>query len=280
YLHFISLYHFQRNMDISMGKISCIFLLYGPAGAPGRPGPAGAPGRPGPAGAPGRPGPAGAPGRPGPTGAPGRPGPAGAPGRPGPAGAPDRQGPAGAPGRPGPVGAPGRPGPVGAPGRPGHAGAPALSEPFPHHSTAAGPAGKQRYGKKCMCIAVRGQLSEYFSLPHLAVCSALLSPWPAGLVSDPGTEPLPLQLDPGFPDRLTQVVRVGNNTSTMRILNTGAPQGCVLSAVLYSLFTHDCPPSAAAPGCSCQGQLLSCCSLASSFIFSFRKWFSSLHRFS
>uniref|UniRef100_A0AAZ3QW38 Uncharacterized protein n=1 Tax=Oncorhynchus tshawytscha TaxID=74940 RepID=A0AAZ3QW38_ONCTS len=172
-----------------MGKISCIFLLYGPAGAPGRPGPAGAPGRPGPAGAPGRPGPAGAPGRPGPTGAPGRPGPAGAPGRPGPAGAPDRQGPAGAPGRPGPVGAPGRPGPVGAPGRPGHAGAPALSEPFPHHSTAAGPAGllgtpdnpvsdRERKGKKCMCIAVRGQLSEYFSLPHLAVCSALLSPWP------------------------------------------------------------------------------------------------------
>ena len=37
-----------------------------------------------------------------------------------------------------------------------------------------------------------------------------------------------------------QVVRVGNNTSAMLILNTGAPQGCVLSPVLYSLFTHDC----------------------------------------
>ena len=37
-----------------------------------------------------------------------------------------------------------------------------------------------------------------------------------------------------------QVVKVGNNTSTSLILNTGAPQGCVLSPLLYSLFTHDC----------------------------------------
>ena len=38
----------------------------------------------------------------------------------------------------------------------------------------------------------------------------------------------------------TQVVRVGNNTSTMLILNTGAPQGYMLSPLLYLLFTHDC----------------------------------------
>ena len=37
-----------------------------------------------------------------------------------------------------------------------------------------------------------------------------------------------------------QVVRVGNNTSATLILNPGAPQGCVLSHLLYSLFTHDC----------------------------------------
>uniref|UniRef100_A0A8L0DMF9 Reverse transcriptase domain-containing protein n=1 Tax=Oncorhynchus mykiss TaxID=8022 RepID=A0A8L0DMF9_ONCMY len=37
-----------------------------------------------------------------------------------------------------------------------------------------------------------------------------------------------------------QVVRVGNNISSPLILNTGAPQGCVLSPLLYSLFTHDC----------------------------------------
>uniref|UniRef100_A0A8K9XHI6 Reverse transcriptase domain-containing protein n=1 Tax=Oncorhynchus mykiss TaxID=8022 RepID=A0A8K9XHI6_ONCMY len=37
-----------------------------------------------------------------------------------------------------------------------------------------------------------------------------------------------------------QVVRVGNNISTPLILNTGAPQVCVLSPLLYNLFTHDC----------------------------------------
>jgi hypothetical protein len=35
------------------------------------------------------------------------------------------------------------------------------------------------------------------------------------------------------------VVKVGNNTTSL-ILNTEAPQGCVLSPLLYSLFTHDC----------------------------------------
>jgi hypothetical protein len=38
----------------------------------------------------------------------------------------------------------------------------------------------------------------------------------------------------------TQVVRVGNNTSATWILNTVASQGCMLSSLLYSLFTHDC----------------------------------------
>ena len=36
------------------------------------------------------------------------------------------------------------------------------------------------------------------------------------------------------------MVKVGNNTSATLILNTGAPQVCVLSPLLYSLFTHDC----------------------------------------
>jgi hypothetical protein len=34
------------------------------------------------------------------------------------------------------------------------------------------------------------------------------------------------------------VVRVGNNTSATLILYTGAPQGCVLSPLLYSLLTR------------------------------------------
>ncbi len=37
-----------------------------------------------------------------------------------------------------------------------------------------------------------------------------------------------------------QVVRVGINISSPLTLNTGAPQGCVLSPLLYSLYMHDC----------------------------------------
>ena len=36
-----------------------------------------------------------------------------------------------------------------------------------------------------------------------------------------------------------QVVRIGDRTSATVITNTGTPQGCVLSPLLFSLFTHD-----------------------------------------
>lgn len=41
----------------------------------------------------------------------------------------------------------------------------------------------------------------------------------------------------------TQCVRISHHSSPSSILNTGLPQGCVLSPALYSLFTHDCSPS-------------------------------------
>ncbi|KAJ8354820.1 hypothetical protein SKAU_G00223870, partial [Synaphobranchus kaupii] len=37
-----------------------------------------------------------------------------------------------------------------------------------------------------------------------------------------------------------QQVRLGNITSSIRTISTGAPQGCVLSPLLFSLYTNDC----------------------------------------
>ena len=40
-----------------------------------------------------------------------------------------------------------------------------------------------------------------------------------------------------------QVVRIGKTYLSKLVLRTGAPQGCCLSPLLYSRFTHDCVAS-------------------------------------
>ncbi|KAK3553760.1 hypothetical protein QTP70_009182 [Hemibagrus guttatus] len=45
-----------------------------------------------------------------------------------------------------------------------------------------------------------------------------------------------------FLTKRPQSLRLGNHISSTLILNTSAPQGCVLSTLLYSLFIHDCVP--------------------------------------
>jgi hypothetical protein len=66
---------------------------------------------------------------------------------------------------------------------------------------------------------------------------------PTKLITELRTQGLNTSLCKWIMDFLTgctQVVRVGSNMSAMLIFNTGAPQGCVLSPLLCSLFTHNC----------------------------------------
>ncbi|KAF7650739.1 hypothetical protein LDENG_00121520, partial [Lucifuga dentata] len=41
----------------------------------------------------------------------------------------------------------------------------------------------------------------------------------------------------------SQRVRVGPHISSVLSLSTGSPQGCVLSSLLYTLYTHGCTPA-------------------------------------
>jgi hypothetical protein len=85
--------------------------------------------------------------------------------------------------------------------------------------------------------------STYMRMPFIDYSSAFNNIVPSKLINKLRTLGLNTSLCIWILDFLTgrpQVVRVGNNTSATLILNTGAPQGCVLSPLLYSLFTHDC----------------------------------------
>ncbi len=85
--------------------------------------------------------------------------------------------------------------------------------------------------------------NTYVKMLFVDYSSAFNTIVPATLVAKLQTLGLNRSLCSWILDFLTgrsQVVRMGNNTSPPLILNTGAPQGCVLSPLLYSLYTHDC----------------------------------------
>ncbi len=85
--------------------------------------------------------------------------------------------------------------------------------------------------------------NTYVRILFVDYSSAFNTIVPATLVAKLQTLGLNRSLCSWILDFLTgrsQVVRMGNITSSPLTLNTGAPQGCVLSPLLYSLYTHDC----------------------------------------
>ncbi len=92
-------------------------------------------------------------------------------------------------------------------------------------------------------LSIPGKYHTYVRMLFVDYSSAFNTIVPATLVAKLQTLGLNRSLCSWILDFLTgrsQVVRMGNNTSSPLILNTGAPQGCVLSPLLYSLYTHDC----------------------------------------
>lgn len=58
-----------------------------------------------------------------------------------------------------------------------------------------------------------------------------------------GLPPLTCAWIKDFLTNRPQTVRLGPYLSSTRTLSTGSPQGCVLSPLLYCLYTHDCSPA-------------------------------------
>jgi len=96
---------------------------------------------------------------------------------------------------------------------------------------------------------LKGDFATFQSHLHLCVCmcgyrSAFNTIEPVKLVLKLSSLGLNCSLCNWILDFLTgrpQVMRMGSLTSSALTLSTGAPQGCVLSPLLYALYTHDCP---------------------------------------
>jgi hypothetical protein len=85
--------------------------------------------------------------------------------------------------------------------------------------------------------------NNYLRMVFIDYSSVLNTIVPSKLITNLGTLGLNTSLCNSILDFLmgrSQVVRVGHNTSAKLTLNIGASQGCVLSPLLYSLFTHNC----------------------------------------
>ncbi len=67
-------------------------------------------------------------------------------------------------------------------------------------------------------------------IPHKLVCK----------LSDLGIDAALCAWIMDFLTNRPQNVKIGDCISSTIIMNTGMPQGCVLSPVLFTLFTHDC----------------------------------------
>ena len=87
------------------------------------------------------------------------------------------------------------------------------------------------------------KMNTYVRMPFIDYSSAFIIIVPTKLITKLITLGLGTSLSNWILDILTgrpHVVMVGNNTSAMLILNTGAPQGCVLSPLLYSVHPRLC----------------------------------------
>ena len=85
--------------------------------------------------------------------------------------------------------------------------------------------------------------NTYARIPFLDFSSAFNTIFPSKLFDKIQSLGVPQSMSLWILDFLLnwpQVVKVGDNLSSSVTLSTGTPQGCVLSPMLYSLFTHDC----------------------------------------